>query len=65
MKQIDTWYHMIRELMKEGEMELVKVHTKKNSTGTLRKVLSLDSFHKCVTLMGLMDRMEFVEALRH
>ena len=51
--------------MEEGEVELVKVHTKENPTNILMKVLPRDSFQKCVTLMYLMDRMELVEALGH
>ena len=65
MKHIDIRYHQIRELMEEGEVELVKVHTKKNPADALTKVLSWDSFRKFVTLMYLMDRTELVEALGH
>ena len=44
--------------MEEGEVELVKVYTKKNLADALTKVLPWDSFHKCVALMQLIDRME-------
>ena len=40
MKHIDIRYHRIRELMKEGELELVKVHTSRNPADALTKVLS-------------------------
>ena len=65
MKHINIRNHQIRELMEEDEVELVKVHTKKNPVDALTKVLPQDSFQKCVTLMYLMDRMELVEALGH
>ena len=65
MKYIDIRYHQIRELMEKGKVELVKVHTKKNPADALTKVLSQDSFRKCMTLIYLMDMMELVEALRH
>ena len=65
MKHIDIRSHWIRELMKEGEVELVEVHIKKNPVHALTKVLSRDSFRKYVTLMYLMDRTELVETLGH
>ena len=55
MKHIDIRYHRIRELVEEGEVELVKVHTKENPADALTKVLPRDSFQKCVSLMQLMD----------
>lgn len=64
-KHIDIKYHRIRELMEEHEVELVKVHTKKNQTDTLTKTLPRDNFLKYVALMGLMDQTEFVKALGH
>ena len=44
MKHIDIRYHRIRELVEEGEVELVKVHTKENPVDALTKVLPWDSF---------------------
>ena len=55
MKHIDIRYHQIRDLMEEGEVELVKVHTKENPMDTLTKVLSRDNFQKCVVLMELAE----------
>ena len=63
MKYIDIGYHWIRELVEEGEVELVKVHTKENSVDALTKVLPRDSFQKCMILMYLMDMIELAEAL--
>ena len=44
MKHIDIRYHWIKEILEEGEMELVKVHTKENPMDALMKVLPQDSF---------------------
>ena len=38
-KHIDIRYHRIKELMEDGKVELVKVHTKENLTDALMKVL--------------------------
>ena len=38
-KHIDIRYHRIRELVKDDEVELVKVHTKENPADALMKVL--------------------------
>ena len=43
-KRIDIRYHRIRELVEDGEVELVKVHTKENPADALTKVLPRDSF---------------------
>ena len=57
-KHIDIRYHRIRELVEDGEVELVKVYTKENPADALTKVLPRDSFRKCVGLMQMIDRME-------
>nr|XP_010908371.1 uncharacterized protein LOC105034787 [Elaeis guineensis] len=36
-KHIDIRYHQIRELMEDGEVELIKVHTKENPADALTK----------------------------
>ena len=64
-KYIDIRYHRVRELVEEGEVEQVKVHTKENQVDALMKTLSRDSFHRCVLLMGLIDRSDFAEAMGH
>ena len=46
-------------------MELVKVHTKENPADALTKVLSRDSFQKCVALIELVDKTELAKALNH
>ena len=58
-KYIDVRYHRIRELVEEGEVELMKIHTKENQSDALMKVLPRDSFQRCVAWMGLLRRDEF------
>ena len=60
-KHIDVRYHRIRELMEEGEVELMKVHTKENQSDALTKVLPKDSFHRCVARMGLLRIDDFIK----
>ena len=43
-KHIDMRYHRIRELVEEGEVELMKIHIKENQSDALMKVLPRDSF---------------------
>ena len=64
-KHIDIRYHRVRELVEEGEVELEKVYTKENLADALTKVLPRVSFHKCMGLMQLIDKMELTEALKH
>ena len=65
IKHIDVRYHRIRELVEEGEVELMKVHTKENQSDALTKVLPRDSFQRCVARMGLLRRDEFTRTWKH
>ena len=38
-KHIDVRFHFVREILDEGDIELLKVHTKKNPTDMLTKVV--------------------------
>ena len=58
-------YHKITELVEEGEVELMKVHTKENQSDALMKVLSRDSFQRCVAQMDLLRRDEFTRTWKH
>ena len=58
-KHIDMRYHRIRELVKKGKVELMKILTKKNQSNALMKVLPKDNFQMCVARMGLLRRVEF------
>ena len=51
--------------MEDDERELVKVHTKENPADVLMKVLPRDSFCYCMTLMRLVDRIEFTKTWKH
>ena len=64
-KHIDVRYHRIRELMEEGEVELVKVYTKENQLDALTRILLRDKFLTCVMLMGLMELVDSTSALEH
>lgn len=64
-KHIDITYHQIREIVEDGEVELMKVYTKENPVDALTKVLPWYSFCKCVALMRLMDRTKLAETLGH
>ena len=60
IKHIDVRYHRIRELVEEGEVKLMKVHTKENQSDALTKVHLRDSFQRCVVRMGLLRRDECI-----
>ena len=64
-KHIDVRYHRIKELVEEGEVELMKVQTKENQSDVLMKVLLRDSFQRCVARMGLLRRDEFTRTWKH
>ena len=46
-------------------MELMMVHTKENQSDALMKVLSSDSFQRCVAWMGLLRRNKFIPGVLH
>jgi len=39
-KHIDVMFHFIREILDEGDIELLKIHTKENPADILTKVVS-------------------------
>ena len=45
MKHIDVRFHFVREILDEGDIELQKVHTKKNLADMLIKVVSRVNLH--------------------
>ena len=51
--------------MKKGEVELMNVHTKENQSDALMKVLSKDSFQRCVARMDLLRRDEFIRTWKY
>lgn len=62
-KHINIRFYQIKELVKEGKVQLVKVYTKQNPVDALMKTLSRDSFYKCVVMMDSMDRLDFAATL--
>jgi len=45
MKHIDVRYHFVREILEEGDIELLKIHTSENPADMLTKVVSGSSLH--------------------
>jgi len=46
-KHIDVRFHFVRDILNEGDFELVKVHTKENPTDMVYKVVSGVKFTHC------------------
>ena len=51
--------------MEEGEVKLVKVHTKENQSDALTKVFPKDSFQMCVSWVGLKGKANFTKTWEH
>lgn len=58
-------YHRIRELAENGELELVKVHTKENQADALTKAPPRKGLWICMMLIGTADQKDFNKALGH
>ena len=52
-KHIDRWYHWIREVLEEGNLNLENIHTVKNLADMLTKVFPRDKQELCRSLVGL------------
>ena len=52
-KHIQRRYHWIQERVEEGEVAIVKVHTAKNGSDMLTKVLSAKKLNACRQRVGL------------
>ena len=50
-KHIDVRCHFIREILDEGDIELLKIHTKENPADMLAKVMSGVKFTYCKELL--------------
>ena len=46
-KHIDIRFHFIREILDEGDIELLNIHTKENPSDMLTKVVSVVKFTHC------------------
>ena len=49
-KHIDVRFHFVREILDEGDIELLKNHTKENPADILTKVVSGVKFRHCKLL---------------
>ena len=47
MKHIDVRFHFVREILDEGDIELLKIHTNENPADMLTKVVSGVKFTHC------------------
>ena len=54
MKHIDVKFHFVREILDEGDIELLKIHTKENTIDMLTKVESGVKFTQCKELFHIL-----------
>lgn len=52
-KHIEVKYHFIREKLSLGEVELVKIHTDRNSFDVETKILPAGKFKLCLSLLHI------------
>ena len=53
-KHIDVRFHFVREILDEGDIELLKIHTTKNPADMLTKVVSGVKFAHCKALLHVL-----------
>ena len=53
-KHIDVRFHFVREILDEGDIELLKIHTKENPADMLIKVVSGIKFTHCKELLHIL-----------
>ena len=54
-KHIDVRYHFVREILEEGDIELLKIHTSENPADMLTKVVSGVKFAHCKALLHVLQ----------
>jgi len=54
-KHIDVRFHCIREILDEGDIELLKVHTKENLANMLTKVVLRVKFTYCKEILYILS----------
>ena len=52
-KHIDIRLHFIRDVVEEGSVQVVKVHTSKNPADMITKPVSLSKFQLCLDLLNV------------
>jgi len=53
-KHIDVRFHFVRKILDEGNIELLKIHTKENPADMLTKVVSGVKFTHCKELLHIL-----------
>jgi len=53
-KHIDVRFHFVREILDEGDIELLKIHTQENPADMLTKVVSGVKFTHCKELLHIL-----------
>jgi len=53
IKHINVSYNFIRKLLKDDVFSLLKIHTSKNPTDMLTKVITVKKLKSCSTSVGL------------
>jgi hypothetical protein len=54
-KHIDVQYHFVCEVMKDGSVDFMKIHTKKNLADALTKPVNTDKYIWCRSSYGLAE----------
>ena len=54
MKHINVRFHFVREILDEGDIELLKIHMKENPADMLTKVVSEVKFSHCKELLHIL-----------
>ncbi|KAH9717588.1 hypothetical protein KPL71_021887 [Citrus sinensis] len=54
-KHIGVQYHFVREVIKGGNVDLQKIHTKENLADVLIKPINVDKFVRCRSSCGLIE----------
>ena len=52
-KHIDVRYHFVRDVIEEGSISLIKVHTNENPSDMLTKAVSGSKFQHCLELLSI------------
>ena len=53
MRHIDVRFHFDKEILEEGDLVVEKIHTKKNPTYILTKVILEAKFNHCKNLLHI------------
>ena len=54
MKHIDVKYHFVWDVLEDGDIEVMKIHTKDNPADILTKVVPGAKFNHCKNLLRIL-----------